>query len=103
MIQETATAAGFPVLNAYELLDGIATTPLTIEGIPVGTGYNQGAFSLDGIHPSDTGYAFFAQAFITTANKAYALNIPLIPQTTLVRHPERRSFYRFQRDGSGSR
>jgi hypothetical protein len=81
VISETAASAGFPVVNAYAILNGFITNPITIEGITIGTHYNQGAFSLDGVHPSDTGYAVFAEAFITAANQTYNLNIPQIPDS----------------------
>ncbi len=34
--------------------------------------------SLDGIHPSNTGYALVAYAFIDTINKAYGAHIPQV-------------------------
>ncbi|MBV9438566.1 MAG: hypothetical protein JOZ24_01095 [Candidatus Eremiobacteraeota bacterium] len=45
--------------------------------------YGGGFFSLDGLHPSNTGYAVVAKTFIDSLNAAYKLNIapidPLIP------------------------
>jgi len=38
--------------------------------------YGGGLTSLDGIHPSNTGYALIANAFIQTLDTAYALTIP---------------------------
>jgi phospholipase/lecithinase/hemolysin len=84
VISETATAAGFPVVNAYAILDNFIANPITIEGITITTHYNGGAFSLDGVHPSDTGHAIFANAFIAAANKAYGLSIPAISNSELV-------------------
>ena len=40
--------------------------------------YGGGFFSLDGIHPSNTGYAIVAKAFIDELNSAYTLGIPAI-------------------------
>ena len=57
---------------------------ITIEGITLTTHYNGGAFSLDGVHPSDTGHAIFANAFIAAANKAYGLSIPAISSSQIV-------------------
>lgn len=37
-----------------------------------------GLFSLDGVHPSNTGYALFANEFITTLNTTFAAGIPLV-------------------------
>lgn len=84
VISDTAASAGFPVVDAYAILNDFITNPITIEGITIGTHYNQGAFSLDGVHPSDSGHAIFAEAFIATANKSYNLNIPQISKSALV-------------------
>ena len=84
VITETAHAAGFPVVNAYAVLDNFISNPITIEGITLTTHYNGGAFSLDGVHPSDTGHAIFANAFIAAANKAYGLSIPAISSSQIV-------------------
>jgi lysophospholipase L1-like esterase len=40
--------------------------------------YGGGLFSLDGIHPSNTGYALLAKQFIDKLNSAYGLGIPPI-------------------------
>jgi phospholipase/lecithinase/hemolysin len=84
VIEETAAAAGFPVVNAYAVFDELIENPITIEGITITTHYNGGAFSLDGVHPSDTGHAIFANVFIAAANTAYGLSIPPISDSALV-------------------
>jgi hypothetical protein len=84
VIEEIATAAGFPVVNAYAVFDDLIENPVTIEGITITTHYNGGAFSLDGVHPSDTGHALFANVFIAAANKAYGMSIPPISAGELV-------------------
>lgn len=40
--------------------------------------YGGGFFSLDGIHPSDTGYAVLANAFISTIDSSFGYNIPFV-------------------------
>jgi lysophospholipase L1-like esterase len=52
-------------------------------GIPLSTkccgfGYGQGFFSLDGIHPSNTGYAVLANVFIQTLDAAFGKSIPAV-------------------------
>jgi len=84
VIEETAAAAGFPVVNAYAVFDELIENPITIEGITITTHYNGGAFSLDGVHPSDTGHAIFANVFIAAANTAYGLSIAPISNGELV-------------------
>ena len=78
VILQAANAQGFPVVDAFSIVDSYISNPLTIEGITISTHYNGGAFSLDGIHPSDTGYAIFANAFIKQANQTYGTSIPVI-------------------------
>ena len=84
VISATAKAAGFPVVDAYAVFEDIIKNPITIEGVTIGTHYNQGAFSLDGVHPSDTGHAVFADAFIRAANQGYGLSIPLLSSAQIV-------------------
>lgn len=40
--------------------------------------YGGGFFSLDGIHPSDTGYAVLANAFISTIDSSFGYSIPFV-------------------------
>lgn len=78
VIAQAASAQGFPLVDARSILDGIQSSPITIEGVTINLGYNGGAFSLDGVHPSDTGYVMFANAFIKALNKTYNAGIPSI-------------------------
>ncbi len=84
VIKTAAASAGFPVVDAYAIIDDFASNPITIEGVTLTNTFNGGAFSLDGVHPSDTGHALFANEFIKAANTAYNLNIPLISHGGLV-------------------
>jgi hypothetical protein len=47
---------------------------LTINGQNATTAYLGGLFGLDGIHPTNTGYALLANQFITATNTAFALS-----------------------------
>jgi hypothetical protein len=62
-------------------------TPLvaahTAGGIPIsakccGFLYGQGFFSLDGLHPSNTGYAVLANVFVKTLDAAFGTAIPAV-------------------------
>jgi lysophospholipase L1-like esterase len=48
-----------------------------------GLAYLQGLTSLDGLHPSNTGYAIIANAFIDQLNTSYGLGIPDVNVTTV--------------------
>jgi lysophospholipase L1-like esterase len=45
--------------------------------------YGGGLFSLDGVHPSDTGYAIISNVFIETIDQAYGANIPPLTQAQI--------------------
>ncbi len=61
-----------PLAAAYAA-GGIAIAPKCC-----GFVYGQGFFSLDGIHPSNTGYAVVANVFIGTLNAAFHTAIPAV-------------------------
>jgi lysophospholipase L1-like esterase len=78
-----ATAAGFGVVDVYGLFQQIEQTPPMFFGVPVTVKFNGGLLSLDGVHPSDTGHALSANAFIQVANQMYGMNIPLLSKDQL--------------------
>jgi lysophospholipase L1-like esterase len=77
VISEVAGGASYPVVDALSVLQGVYNTPVVIEGITVSASYNGGVFSLDGIHPSDTGYCIFANSFIKRYNEHYTTSPPI--------------------------
>ena len=84
VIAKSAAAAGFGLADIHGEVNNLIANPVTIEGFTVSTHYNGGAFSLDGIHPSDAGYALFANTFINAYNTTYTQTVPTIPQGNLV-------------------
>lgn len=80
-IASAAAARDIPVADIKGLFDRFATSstspihigPFTYTNT-FGTG---GLFSLDGTHPSDTGYVLFANEFIKAINSGYGTHIPL--------------------------
>jgi lysophospholipase L1-like esterase len=60
--------------SSIESAGGVPINPPTCCSLLYGGGF----FSLDGLHPSNTGYAILAKAFIDELNKAYGLGIPAI-------------------------
>ncbi|MBK9461543.1 MAG: hypothetical protein IPN94_19510 [Sphingobacteriales bacterium] len=79
IIKEEALARTIPeptfFLNNIKdgaVYDGVAVSSAFISG---------GAFSLDGIHPTDRGYAIVANEFIRTINEAYGASVPLVDVT----------------------
>jgi hypothetical protein len=47
------------------------------------TGFLGGLFSLDGIHPTNTGYAILANETIKTMNTKFNMKIPLVSVDTV--------------------
>ena len=83
VIAAVAGAAGIPVVNIHAVQQSLIDTPLTIQGFTVSTQYNGGAFSLDGIHPSDIGYAVFANSFIAAYDAAYNQSVSKLSDSEL--------------------
>jgi lysophospholipase L1-like esterase len=67
---ETARASGQPV-------------PVDSQGDLVSLNYGGGFFSLDGLHPSNTGYAVIANAFIAAIDTKYGMTIPAVDVHTI--------------------
>jgi hypothetical protein len=101
-IAAAATNTKVPLVDVHTLFNDIATAnvsdPLAAIALGgVGPGccsltFGGGLLSFDGIHPSNTGYALVAQAFMQTINAAYNLGIPFNPAT----------FVKNQHDGTGT-
>lgn len=95
-IAAQATANGATLIDIHTALlnlkaspptiNGVATP--TINGVPVSLSFLGGIFSLDGIHPTNTGYAIIANTVIakldaTVASGGLGLSIPQVSLTTI--------------------
>ena len=76
VIASSATSAGATLVDINALFANTPANGITVNGIKGTTSFLGGAFSLDGIHPTNTGYAVVANAFIDTMNKAFSKTIP---------------------------
>jgi lysophospholipase L1-like esterase len=76
VIATQAQAANATVVDINALFKQISTSGLTINGYTGTTSFLGGFFSLDGIHPTNTGYAVVANKFIDTMNTAITTEIP---------------------------
>lgn len=82
-IASIAAAKGFGLVDANALLNS-AKTGITVNGIRFTTQYvTGGLFSLDGVHPTNRGYAIVANEFIKVINQKWGANIPLINVATI--------------------
>ena len=68
-IRDICGAANIPVLDVNKLLAELATTGRHVGGITLTNSFLVGgAFSYDGVHPNDVGYAVLANEFIRVIN-----------------------------------
>ena len=73
-----ARANGAALVDIHALTAKLQANGVVEGGQHLTTQFLGGLFSLDGVHPSNTGYALFANEFITTLNTTFAAGIPLV-------------------------
>jgi hypothetical protein len=76
IIAAQAAAHGAALVDAHALLSTLQARGLVVNGQRLTTEFLGGLFSLDGIHPTNTGYALVANEFIHTLNARFAAGIP---------------------------
>ena len=64
------------LVDIYTLVNNLAAYGIQVGGQKLTTDFMGGLFSLDGIHPSNTGYAIIANEFIKSMNQAWKTKIP---------------------------
>jgi hypothetical protein len=67
---------GAVLVDIHSLADQIRERGVEAGGHHLTNAFLGGLFSLDGIHPTNTGYAVIANEFITTLNRTRAASIP---------------------------
>lgn len=76
IIKDTAAAYGAVHVDINALLDDVDANDYTIGSTVITTNYCGGVFSLDGIHPTNTGYAIVANTFIDAIGSQTGVWIP---------------------------
>jgi lysophospholipase L1-like esterase len=76
VIATQAQAASATLVDINALFKQVAASGLTINGYTGTATFLGGFFALDGIHPTNTGYAVVANKFIDTMNTAISTKIP---------------------------
>ena len=74
VIQQQATAAGATLVDTHAYFATLAAG-ISINGVTANNSFLGGLFSLDGVHPTNTGYALLANEFINALNKKFSLTI----------------------------
>ena len=78
IIDGVAASVQAPVVDLYGLVNQLAAFGYEVNGNLLTTQYLGGLFSLDGVHPTNTGYALMANAFISVMNRDFHALIPPI-------------------------
>ena len=76
VIAASAASAGATLIDIHSLFAQTAANGIPANGYVGTTAFLGGAFSLDGIHPTNTGYAVVANTFIDTINTAFSKMYP---------------------------
>ena len=74
-IAGVGASMSIPVVDIHGLFKELDENGITVDGVKLTTNFLGGLFSLDGIHPTNTGYAVVANAFIDKMNEFYGLSI----------------------------
>ena len=75
VIAAQAKTAGATLVDIHTLFAELAANGLTVSGYTGTSAFLGGFFSLDGIHPTNTGYAVVANAFIDAMNAGFGSKI----------------------------
>jgi phospholipase/lecithinase/hemolysin len=73
VIEQEVSAAGGTLVDMHAYFSTLAAG-LTIDGQSATTAFLGGLFGLDGVHPTNTGYALLANQFIAATNTAFMLS-----------------------------
>ena len=76
VIASNAASFGATLVDIYSLVENIYQNGYKVDGYCLNAGFLGGLFSLDGVHPTDTGYAIVANTFIHQMNTTMATRIP---------------------------
>ncbi len=78
IIAAEAGRTGAVLVDVHALLDEASARGIVVGGQRLTTEFLGGLFSLDGIHPTNTGYAIIANEFIHVMNRRLATGIPRV-------------------------
>ena len=85
-IAQEAVANHATLVDIYSLINDLAANGVLVGGQTLTTDFMGGLFSLDGVHPTNTGYAIIANEFIKTMNSFLRTNIPLADVVKVSQH-----------------
>jgi lysophospholipase L1-like esterase len=74
-ISAEVTAVGGILVDIHSYFQTLQSSGITINNYKATTGFLGGLFSLDGVHPTNTGYALLANQYIAALNSSAKTNI----------------------------
>ena len=77
IIQTEVAANKGTLVDLFSLVDNLTANGYQVNGQTLTTNFLGGLFSLDGLHPTNTGYGIVANEFIKDINAAFHTHIPL--------------------------
>jgi len=78
IIEDAARKHGAALVNIHALLHRILVHGFEANGVRLTNEFLGGIFSLDGVHPTNTGYAIVANAFIRALDRNFDAEIPTV-------------------------
>jgi lysophospholipase L1-like esterase len=75
VIAQQVSSAGGTLVDIHAAVQSLAENGITINNYPASTAFLGGLFGLDGIHPTNTGYALIANQFIQAINAGLKTSI----------------------------
>jgi len=84
IIDAAGASIGAAVVDMNAVFKAIVANPPVILGVPITHRFLGGMFSLDGVHPSNIGHAFVANAFINVINLHFSTQIPELSPAELI-------------------
>ncbi len=82
-IAQQVAVVGGTLIDLNTAVTQLHDSPPTINGVQASFAFLGGFFSLDGVHPTNTGYALLANIFIDRMNAALATKIPDVDVGTI--------------------
>jgi len=86
IIAVQTTLHGAVPVDLFSLFDSIYNNGYQVKNVTLTSDFLGGLFSLDGLHPSNTGYAIMANEFIKSINGALRTNYRLANVTAVAAH-----------------
>lgn len=99
IIATEAARMNMPVVNINSQLEAVTRGTVQVADHTFSLHYMRGIYSLDGVHPSNIGYALIANHVLRTINQFFKTTIPLIPDQQLTQILYDDPFVDLDRDG----